>query len=136
MIIYAFDFARFTSDDEGNLKLIRLCHDSMVAEKVGDYPIITVDEAAKLLCDGHYITSVPMEYTGNEFPKLQDVAKVELVYRCGRSEGTWFPYYRFYIPLTGLIMKEGLTNYGAFYVPAVEEQYIANMPIYSGQFNY
>jgi len=135
MLNYAFCHADFAPDDEGKLMLIRLYNHTVTAEEIGKYPIISPDAAAKLLFDGHYITSVPLEFTGGEYPKYRDTAKTELVYRCGRTEGTWLPYYRFYVVLSGLNAAEGLVNYGAFYVPAVDGRYITEMPVYDGSFN-
>ena len=35
----------------------------------------------------------------------------------------------------GDMKKYGLKEYGAYYVPAVEERYISNMPLWDGSFN-
>ena len=48
------------------------------------------------------------------------------------------PYYRFFIRLrdseaTG--SELGLKNYGVFYVPAVESEYLTEMPVWDGTFN-
>lgn len=103
--------------------------------KLGDYPIISADEAKQLLLDGYYATSmVQWDMPGEEY-----IAKVELIYRTSPSEQVFMPYYRFLIelPEASPLMKEefGLKDYGAYYVPAVEGKYIDNMPTYDGRFN-
>ena len=62
---------------------------------------------------------------------------MELVYRVGAYEQVWLPYYRFLVELPEEFRPEDkeLHDFGAYYVPAVEGKYIANMPTYDGQFN-
>lgn len=62
------------------------------------------------------------------------IAKVELIYRTGASEQYYMPYYRFYVEIPEL-EEDGLKTYGAYYVPAIESQYITNMPLWDGAFN-
>ena len=48
------------------------------------------------------------------------------------------PYYRFSIRLRDREDERselGLKNYGAFYVPAVESEYLTEMPVWDGTFN-
>jgi hypothetical protein len=66
---------------------------------------------------------------------LEYVAKVELVYRTGGTEQYFMPYYRFYVELPDMERENGLKTYGAYYVPAVEGEYISNMPVWDGRFN-
>ena len=70
-------------------------------------------------------------------PGKEHIAKVELVYRVGAYEQVWLPYYRFLVELPEEFRPEDkeLHDFGAYYVPAVEGKYIANMPTYDGQFN-
>lgn len=82
IINYNFNKVAFYCDDEGKLFLARVFQPDL-SEKVGDYPIITADEAKGLLKNGNYITTVPEELPGLEF-----VAKVELVYRTGSRSNT------------------------------------------------
>lgn len=131
---YHFRRISFYPTDEGNLYLIRINNGLSVAEKIKDYPIITVEEATKRLSAGNYQTSVP-----SAFPGESSISKVELVYRTGRLEEVLLPYYRFYVLLTDSVSetatKLGLKTYGAYYVPALPDEYITNMPIYDGSFN-
>ena len=69
---------------------------------------------------------------------IENVRKVELVYRNTYwMDKIYMPYYKFYIEIPELENRfgHGLKHYGAYYVPAVESEYISNMPMYDGSFN-
>ena len=127
---YSFRSAEFFPDDGGNLSMIRLEDGLACARELGDYPIITAEEARILLLNGSYITSVHCEMPGEDC-----VAGVELAYRNSRTDEYYLPYYRFYVELPEGAEDGGLKTYGVYYVPAVWERYIANMPVYDGGFN-
>ena len=132
---YHFRAAQFVPDDSGNLMRI-LLHDGLrMAEKLGDYPLISVAEAKEKLLDGQYQTRVPVPMPGEKY-----IAKVELVYRSGPKEETLLPYYRFYVELQDgngwqMTQSNGLKTYGAYYVPAIQDDYISNLSTYNGYFN-
>lgn len=132
---YNFRVAQFVPDDSGDLMLIRLSDGLCMAEKLGDYPLISVAEAKEKLLDGQYQTSVPVAMLGEKY-----IAKVELVYRSGPREETLLPYYRFYVELQDadgwqMTRSNGLKTYGAYYVPAIQDDYISNLSTYNGYFN-
>jgi len=138
IVNYNFNRVAFYNNDDGKLFLARVYAPDL-SRKLGDYPIITVEEAQKLLMEGHYATSVPCAMPGEEH-----IAKIELVYRTGSYEQVWLPYYRFLVELPEEYRPSAehrpgddriLHDYGAYYVPAVEGKYIANMPTYDGGFN-
>lgn len=129
LVGYHFRRVAFYPDDAGNLWMIRF-YQADLSHKLGDYPIITVEEAQALLGEGHYITSVPCELPGLEY-----VEKVELVYRNGALEGCWMPYYRFYVRLPEEAEEDGLQTFGAYYVPAVEGRFLTNLPVWDGSFD-
>lgn len=128
MINYNFNNVTFFCDDDGRLFLARVSPTNL-PQKVGDYPVIPPDEALKLLSDGKYITSVPYDLPGTEF-----VGKTELIYRIGPRDLYYMPYYRFYVEIPEAA-SDGMKTYGAYYVPAVSEEYISNMPKWDGSFN-
>ena len=99
-----------------------------LSEKIGDYPIITAKEAKESLAEGNYITTVPYDMPGMEYVK-----KAELIYRTGSLETYFMPYYRFYVEIPEL-EEEGLKTYGAYYVPAVEEEYLSKVTVWNGNF--
>ena len=127
---YNFSSVQFAPDQDGKLFLIRKEEELLVANKLGDYPVISVKEATSRLLDGKYQTSVPFEFPGKKY-----IGKVEIIYRTGSSEKYLLPYYRFYVELVNEELDNGLKTYGAYYVPAIAEEYIANMPIYDGSLN-
>lgn len=129
IINYNFNRTAFYCDDEGKLFLARVYQPDL-SDKVGDYPIITTDKAKKLLAKGNYFTSVPYEMPGKKY-----INKVELIYRTGEQESYFMPYYRFYVELPEEKRENGLKTYGAYYVPAVEDTYISDMPTWDGSIN-
>lgn len=128
IINYNFRQVTFSCDDEGKLSQISLNQPDL-SEKTGDYPIITPEEAKAFLMKRNYITTVPYEFPGEDY-----IAKTELVYRTGAREQYFMPYYRFYVELPEE-ERDGMKTYGVYYVPAVEEKYISNMPLWDGSFN-
>lgn len=126
---YNFTPVAFYCDDAGGLFLVRIWQPDL-SQKMGDYPIITADQARELLLEGHYITTVPYEMPGREY-----IRKVELVYRTGTQEEYYMPYYRFYAELPQEKRENGLNTYGAYYVPAVSGEYLTGMPTWDGSFN-
>ena len=128
------NYATFHTNTNGELDLIWLQMTPLTPDTyVGDYPIITADEAEALLKEGHFATSCT-----NVTPDFSKIAYVELVYR-GGSDAYFMPYYRFLVDITGWSEYEeqlpGMHTYGAYYVPAINGEYITDMPTYSGTFN-
>lgn len=122
---YNFHRIEFYGDSYGNqLGRIRIFQRDC-SQKLGDYPIITVEKARELLLEGKYVTSVPYEVSGEEY-----VASVELVYNTGLTDEYFMPYYRFYVELPEArdankeAQERGLLTYGIYFVPAVEEKYL------------
>ncbi len=130
IINYNLKQVSFSCNDEGRLWIIRI-DSNACTEKVGDYPIISADKARELLLQGKYVTSVVQwDMPGEEY-----IARVELVYRNSDRNEFYIPYYRFYIELPEAEREGGMKTYGAYYVPAVKEEYIENMPLWDGSFN-
>ena len=128
IVAYSFKPCEFYPDENGDLWIIRkYSHD--LSASLGAYPIITEEQAEDMLLEGHYLTTV-----AEGLPDDPHVAKFELVYRTGRLEEFFMPYYRFLLELPDMKMENGLKTYGAFYVPAVEQQYLTDMPLWDGGF--
>ena len=122
---YHFRAAQFVPDENGNLMSVCLYDRLCKAEKLGEYPLISVAEAKEKLLSGQYRTTAPEAMPGEEF-----IAKTELVYRVGWSEEILLPYYRFYVELQDcdgwqMTWENGLKTYGTYYVPAIPEKYIS-----------
>ncbi len=130
MLNFAFNEVQLAPNDEGKLMLIRINDKLSCAEKIGDYPIISTKEAKDMLLEGGYITTVPFEMPGENY-----IEKVELIYRSGIGENIWMPYYRFLVELPEMAQENGLKNFGAYYVPAVEPEFIIGLPLWNGSFN-
>lgn len=132
LLNYNFHSVTFFPGEQGYLSGIQINNGLLLAEKLGDYPVISVKEATKLLKNGHYQTSVP-----TPFPGVAQIVMVELIYRTGSLEEVLLPYYRFYVQLPDEVSgsENGLKTYGAYYVPAIAADYITNMPSYDGHFN-
>lgn len=132
---YNFNRACFAPNDNGNLYIIDIFDKLAASEKLGDYPIITVKEATERFFAGKYQTSVPEEVAYNKVTK-ELIGRVELVYRAEYTDELFLPYYRFYVELPyNKTEKTGLKRYGAYYVPAITDEYIIDMPTYDGSFN-
>ncbi len=132
IINYTFNRVDFSCYSDNNLWMIRIYQPDL-SQKIGDYPIITKEEATELLSNGNFATSVPFDFPGVEYVK-----KVELVYRNAYwLDKIYMPYYKFYIELPERENwhGNGEKEYGAYYVPAVDGRYLKNMPVYDGSFN-
>lgn len=119
---YNFNRAAFYCNDEGKLFLARIYQPDL-SRKLGDYPVITPEKAKELLAENTYITNVPYKMPGTDYVK-----KTELVYLTGERQKYYMPYYRFYVELPEREGEDSMKTYGAYYVPAVEESYLTNMP--------
>lgn len=129
LLEFFFHGAEFFCNEGGEPWLIHLrCTD--LSDKVGDYPIITAQQAQAQLVAGHYITSCGWEMPGEAY-----IRKVELVYRTGEYDEYFMPYYRFYVELLEEAPVEGCMHLTAYYVPAVAEEYLAPLSTWDGRFN-
>ncbi len=116
LLNYTYEYARFYFDSDGNLTMIRINNQLSVAEHMGYYPTISATEAKAQLLEGRYYTS----YMGEDILAEENIAGVSLAYRTSDVERIWVPFYRFYIE----IPDQDETSYAAFYVPAIELDYI------------
>lgn len=105
-----------------------------LSNKLGDYPVLSLAEARQQLEEGAYYCS-----TGDTFPGLDQVAAVEIVYRGSQILA---PYYRFIVQvdtsqlspdIVSAMEQDGCKHYAAFYVAAVESEYLE--PAQWWQFN-
>lgn len=116
----------------GNISGIRY-NLSGAKELVGNYQIISPEEAREKMEIGEFITTVPYEFLGAEYIK-----KIDLVYLDSLYQEYLIPYYKVYalIPEEGESRtNEDLMHLGIYYVPAVQEKYLENIRVYEGQFN-
>ena len=126
-----FRQATFAPYDDNSLWIIRVydVYDSL--EKLGDYHLISIDEAKEKLQKGESA----MIGTDEKYP-VEDMSKVvgiELSYKYSVLDEYTLPYYVFWVE-TGEV-QFGLKEYSPIYVPAIEEEYISDIPTYDGSFN-
>ena len=126
IINYNFNRVHFACSEDTGLWLARVYQPDL-SQKLGDYPLLSVEEAIGLLMEGNCYTTHSCEVPGEEY-----IAKVELMYRTGEYEEYFMPYYRFYVELPDYeyapVGSDGIKSYGIFYVPAVKTEYISNLP--------
>lgn len=118
MLEFYFPHIDYDFDSELNLIGIYL-YDYKLNEKIGDYPMITVQEAKKLLLENKYISAY------KDMPKEERIYKVQLELRT--MDDILIPYYVFYIEAPSL-EKENQQIYGTYYVPAIKSKYFTNFP--------
>ncbi|MCM1055486.1 MAG: hypothetical protein NC394_08195 [Bacteroides sp.] len=127
---YSLAYAEFDRSDSRIIG-ITLTDKLFASEKIGDYPVMTAEEAKELLLDGKYLIPFSKDYVKDGGPTEEDIEKVELVYRVSESKYL-VPCYCFYARINGpvpiLERYGGLKEYGEFYVPAIRTEYIAGDP--------
>ncbi len=119
----AMKYVNFYGFEEHRLNGINIIRNDLRSEFVGDYPLLTDDEAAEQLKAGNYYTNVPL---GNDY-KPQGYAEVVLEYYVSGQEEYFVPYYRFFVDITdeiSEIINTEMRTYGVFYVPAVRPEYL------------
>ena len=124
---YNLQYVNFQLDESGNLLWINIYNSFCGVEKMGDYPIVSVNKAKSELEKGNYISTYLDGFPGKEY-----IADVELIYKHGKRE-TVAPYYRFIVELPETpSLNEEIKSYGAFYVPAIKKEYISEIILYDG----
>ena len=94
-------------------------------ELLGNYPIISYEEAVVRLTENEFITEVPMlkEDGSKRVITREDIGRGELVY-C-TADDYRMPFYKFRVKLDSTDSPLEMTEYGLYYVPAVTEEYLS-----------
>lgn len=118
--------SKYISFSDGSLKSLTFGSSKDSFELVGNYPIISYDEAAAHLAENRFITAVPMlkEDGSRRIITKEDIGRGELIY-CTVSNDYRMPFYKFYVKLGSTETPSEMTEYGLYYVPAVTEQYLS-----------
>lgn len=119
---YHFNSLQFVATESGGLGDIRH-YNTDLSQKIGDYPIITAEEARTLLLENNYYTSVPEELPGEEY-----IAHVELTYLTNSWDSIFMPYYMFLVEMPTMAQENGLKTFGIFYVPAIQGEFLEIAP--------
>ena len=101
----------------------------MLSHQIGDYPIVTIEDAKLLLDDGVFISTVWLENP----PLAENIAHVDIVYLTHWQE-ILMTFYRFKVELPASELwgmqhyadEYGIKTFGWFFVPAVHEEFIAD----------
>ena len=121
LINYNFRCAELYASEDGGVSGLRLFNPDL-SHKVGDYPIISVDEARSILLGGGELPGTLETLHG------EDIVGVELVYRINEYDEYFVPYYCFYSEVSealGDVIPEGDRAYTWHYVPAVDPQHLS-----------
>ena len=120
VVNYNLRSAELSPSEDGGLSGIRLYRRDL-SQKVGDYPLISVDEARELLLNGGELPDTPETLSGD------DIVGVELIYKANEYDEYFVPYYRFWLREENESVIEALDGLAAFTwycVPAIDPQYI------------
>lgn len=91
---------------------------------LGNYPILTLDEARQELLHGNYLTTVPYD----EVLEAEEIIGAELVYETSDFLIYHQPVYKFYVELDEEVEYPGMKTYGIYLVPAVSRDYLEIIP--------
>ena len=140
VVNYTLKKMRFTHSENGEIRSVNINTQQRFSEKLGDYPVISFDEAKKKLLAGQYVSSVDeASYISSGRVEERLIKKVDIIYYTGNNQQLFMPYYRFYIwldllPFERTGLPENYEHYGFFYVPAVPEEYFVNYELFDGEF--
>lgn len=148
--ILGYSFSRVTMelDESGRLLALRSARQDEEGRKLGYddsrhdllpdydnarlYPWIPKDMADASFRSGFYITTVsPSFFPGGEVSGqalLEHAVHCEIVYRLDGAT-LFMPFYRYWVELDSGDLAEGLTRYGAFYVPAIPIDNLTDYPL-------
>lgn len=110
----------------GNINIIRFFVPNG-REKVGDYPIISIDEAKERLYNNRYFKLLAT--IDHDFNGAEPVGAVELVYLDGMGYTYTMPFYHFEVGLTAEqsgFGDSGEIRYFEYYVPAIADEYLGD----------
>lgn len=102
---------------------VRSIHNSCkeFPEVVGEYPILSYEEACNLWTDGYGLSKADGEPIR--------IAQAEIVYRDWTWMDYYIPYYRFLVEMQPDPETEtDLNRYGVYYLPAVRPEYLEDQP--------
>lgn len=130
IINFSLNRARVSGSGD-RLEIIWLNNRLDCAAYEGDYPIISLEEATKLLTEGKFYGSFGGEIVQNGKITEDVIVSAELIYRS--NDNYYLPFYHFYVKLED---GEGdMNRYGGLYVPVVEEKYIIDCQLSMDHFN-
>lgn len=123
---YCFNNVSFYGNEDG-LSMIHYGDVRVASENMGDYEIVTEEEARQRLEEGNYVSIMLTEADalGGAFSD-ENIILVELTYLTGSTCQYYQPYYCFYVEIESY--EAGYSNYGTFYVPALTDENLEKFP--------
>ena len=116
---YCFNSVSFYGDENG-LTTMHYGDVRVASEYVGEYSVISEEEARARLDKGQYFSIYSeTEAIGGSFSD-ENIRLVELTYLTGSNCQYYQPYYCFYVESESYV--EGIANYGLFFVPALADE--------------
>ena len=114
-------YVNFYGFDDMKLDGIHIQRHDMLSEYLGDYPLLTVEEAAEQLKSGNFYCSDPR--SEDVYP--DGYSAVALQYSFGQHSQYFCPYYIFYVKIPYEPKDRDNTEYySVFLVPAVRPEYL------------
>ena len=129
LVNYCFGGLTLIPGEDGGLRTIRL--EPVAAGSLGNYPLISLDEATELVLNGGELPNTLSTL------RAEDMTGVTLAYHIGMYDEYYMPYYCFAFverkPFYTEVLPEGFTGYSLYYVPAVSGEYLS--PSWDGGVN-
>lgn len=118
--IYNYNFKKlsFSTNIENSSVFIRSMN-RVVGEKVGDYPLRSIEEVQQDFTNGRY-------YTNSPNPTNNTIAYIDGIYLNQLQGEYMIPFYRIYaLSNRDLYVdkEDGYEHYGIYYIPAIEKEY-------------
>ena len=110
----------FVLNQEGDLEAIVMVDNMACGREIEEYPLITTEKAEEMLREN---------YEGKITEESQ-IENIRLIYLAGEEYSLFLPYYAFDVRASeGGDSGEGnLVNYETYYVLAIPEQYVVELP--------
>lgn len=122
---YCFQNVSFYGDENG-LTIMHYGDVRAASEYLGDYSVISEEEARTRLENGQYFSIYSeLDAIGGEFSD-ENIRLVELTYLTGANCQYYQPYYCFYVESESYV--EGISSYGLFFVPALTDEDLEQFP--------
>ena len=123
-----FNWVSFTFDSESSrLLMIYRTTDALTSQKLGDYPIISVQQAKELLYQYKYLGGKSQQEIGLELPGEEAIIDIVLAYRVAYFDSIFIPFYIFTFKVPEDEANDWMGFAAEYYVPAVEGRYIADV---------
>ena len=121
LLNYAYRRIQFAGqwEDPSEIGMIRIYDSLAAAEKIGNYPLISKEEAFEQLKEGNFIGKLPDEWNAAQ------ITDAQIAYEDFHSLEYQIPYWKLIIDITDQTDDlPGLRTYAVCYVPAVDPSFI------------